>query len=141
MSPRFPSSMRSARLIPRSAYFLAMLTTSLRLLRTSCSLAQGSFFSMTSLLSSHSCSQVSSEASSISLRYPFNVASKIMAYSSCPAEKSLDFSHQGEPNWNPSSLTTINRLEVFLPPMGAVLQPLVMYSSCVSVRCTCQFSC
>jgi hypothetical protein len=66
-------------------YFFAILTTSLRLLRTNWSLAQGSFSSVISLPKECSSSIVSREASSISFRYSFMVASNAIA-ASRPAE-------------------------------------------------------
>ena len=81
MRPRLPSSIRSPRLIPRLPYFFAILTTSLRLLRTNCSLAHWSFSSVTSLPNERSSSALSSDASSISFRYSFMVTSNAIAHS------------------------------------------------------------
>ena len=81
MRPRLPSSIKSPRLIPRRLNFFAMLTTSLRLLRTNCSLACWSFSSATSLPNERSCSAFNSGDSSISFRYSLMVASNTMSHS------------------------------------------------------------
>ena len=86
--PRLPSSIKSPSVNPRHGNFFAILTTSLRLLRTSLSLASGSCWSMISSARYFSSSQLSSGDSSISLRYSLMVASNAMVHS--PAQpKSL----------------------------------------------------